>query len=213
MVEAINHDMSSSLATAGGEAAKGGMIGGAIAIGGGALLGAAALAAVGAFVGAAGTMAVVGAVVGGLMGATSAGPMAAIGGLLGWAKGTHQVENEQQAFSDRVRGKQQEGAVSYNTGEVNGIKQGYEIGHSEGMQAGFEQGAQYGAHAVIAQIQQHMGTQQASAQPDMSAVSEASTGGGFSDKVASCKCESWVDTVDQQKQAAAASAAAGAQVG
>jgi hypothetical protein len=204
MVEAINHDATSTVATVGGEAAKGGLIGGAIAIFGGAALGAVALAVFApALVG-------LGAVIGGIAGATmGAAPLAAIGGLFGIAKGGDKVNTEQQAFRDRVRGGPQAQA------EIAGVQQGYQIGLHDGQQMGFQQGAQYGAQAVITQVQQHVAAQQqamATAQPQVdtpvAATSEAKT--GFADKVASCHCESHVGKVEGDRaQAAAASAQIG----
>jgi len=210
MADPINHDTTSTVATVGGEAVKGSLIGAAIPILGGAALG----ALLGSFLGPVGMG--VGALIGGAVGTTGAALPALIGGALGGLNGRDKVQAEQQAFRDRMQGGPQSQA------EINGVQQGYQIGRADGQQIGFQQGAQYGAQAVIAQVQQHVAAQQqALAQqqmaaqppaetPDVAATSEAKT--GFADKMASCHCESHVGKVEGDR-AQAATAVAGAQIG
>jgi len=145
MVDPINHDTTSTVATVGGETVKGGLIGAAVPIVGGALLGAMVLA----LLGAGGLIMGAGAIAGGLIGAGAVAPLAALGGALGLVNGSYKVSAEQQAFQDRIRGPQSQTQQA----EVDGVQQGYQIGRVDGQKLGFQQGAQYGAQAVGKAIQ------------------------------------------------------------
>ena len=207
MAEPINHDVLSGVATAAGEGVKWGAIALLALPIGGALLGGVIAAGTG--------YALVSALVGGLLGGVGSFALAPElmigGGMLGLVKGGSKVSAEQQAFRDRVNGRQHKIAGVYNNGEIAGVQQGYQIGRADGEQVGFQKGQEY----VVQQIQQHVAAQQQMAMqmpPEAAAMSAAQTG-SFAGKVASCKCESKVEMVDKQREAAAMAAAAGAQVG
>ena len=190
MAKPINHDTASTLATAGGQGMKWGLI---------ALL---ALPVAGAAIGAIAFHGTVAALIGlalGGAGSFALAPELAIGGgLLGLVKGGNQAAAEKDAFNARVeqlsRSPRQQAAQTYNNGEIAGVQQGYQVG----MQDGFQQGQQ----AVIQQLQQHIAEQQA-------AETQAAPAGGFASKVAA-PAASKTEMVDGQR---AAQANAGMQIG
>ncbi len=138
MAEARKHTAGSTVSTTGWETVKGG-IAGALAVGAiGAVLGGlvvggataiffsgtAALIAGGITAGVTGLAALVG---GGTLGA-------AIGGLLGLAKGADKVSHENQVYRDRMDRKSHKREVEVNNAGMAGMQQGYQAGFAEGQQ-------------------------------------------------------------------------------
>jgi hypothetical protein len=146
MVEPIKHNMMSAVSTAGVETAKGaaegilalpviGAVLGAGILGGGALLASAAFT-VGApvILG----LAAFGAVAGGVVGAVPlafppvTATLAAVGGLLGMAKGGTRISKETEAANDLIEKHNQKRLSMEAMAANQGLQQGYMVGFQEG---------------------------------------------------------------------------------
>jgi len=209
MAQPINHDGLSSATTAGGEVLKWGALGAIAAFAIPALIVAIPLSLIGL-----GTLGLIGGAVAGVFGFMAGGAAMGVGGgLLGAVKGNRRVNDEEQAFRDRVRGNMEsqkhKHARIYNNGEIAGVQEGYGIGRADGEQVGFQKGQEFVVRQLQQHVQQHLAAQQQMAMAAQAPQSDSK----FSDEVASCKCESKVEMVDKQREAAAVTAVAGAQVG
>jgi|GEM_PF-6283334 len=210
MVEAINHDGPSSVATVGGKAVKYGLIGGAIALAVPLLLAGGAVAAIAGAAGAFGAVSTGGMIGLGLTGvfagiaafmSSGYASIAAVGsGVLGALRGSNQVSQENSAFRTRVmdnmNGRANKQAKTFNDGEVKGLQEGYTVGRQDGEQVGFQKGQEF----VVHQIQQHMQAEAAGAHAQPGSKPDVKLG----NKVISASCECKAESIIKEREAQAA---------
>lgn len=147
MVKPVNHDMGSSLTTAGWSAGKWAIVGavvpallaglavGGIAYAGMALVTGGGASAIGAFLA---SKAGVATVIGGLAAvgafAYSATWGAVIGGVTGLLKGGSRISAEKQRYEEKVAHRHHNAAAQMQQAAMAGMQQGYEQGMQDGQQ-------------------------------------------------------------------------------